>query len=308
MIESTRFTALGTEVRVCVLDGRIGPAADAVRQLLATVDEAYSRFRADSELSRLNGRPGEDVVVSPLLASAIDVALRAANATDGLVDPTIGRHMRLIGYDDDFAIIRGRTDRIVLHLESVPGWKTVRFDPQTRCVRLRRGVELDLGSTGKALASELAADAARTEGRARGALVSVGGDIGLSGEAPQIGWDILVADDSRTEPDGRGELIALHHGAIATSSTSVRRWVRGGVELHHIIDPRTGLPTETCWRTVTVVSERCVWANTAATAAVVLGEEALGWLEERGLAARLVSNDGAVTLSRGWPTPQRAAA
>ncbi len=308
MIQSTRFEALGCEVRLAVLDGRLPRAEQAARRVLATVDETYSRFRPDSELSRLNGRPEEEVLVSPLLANAIDVALRAAIETDGLVDPTVGRAMRLIGYDDDFARIRGRTERIVLHLERVPGWKAVRFDPQSRCVRLRRGVELDFGSTGKALASELAAEAVMSESRARGVLVSVGGDVAMAGEVPRDGWDILIADDSRAQPEGAGELIALHEGAIATSSTSVRRWIRGDIELHHIIDPRTGLSAVTPWRTVSVVADRCVWANAAATAAIVLGDSAIGWLEAHGLAARLVATDGTVAVNRGWPLTAGAAA
>jgi thiamine biosynthesis lipoprotein len=216
--------------------------------------------------------------------------------------------MRLIGYDDDFARIRGRTERIVLRLERVPGWKAVRFDAKSRCVRLRRGVELDFGSTGKALASELAAHAARSESRARGVLVTVGGDVAMAGEAPRDGWDVLIADDSRAEPTGSGELIALHDGGIATSSTSVRRWVRGDVELHHIIDPRTGLSAVTPWRTVSVVADRCVSANAAATAAIVLGDAAAGWLDAHGLAARLVATDGSVTVSRAWPLAAGAAA
>lgn len=308
MIESTRFEALGCEVRLCVLDGRLTRAEQAARRVLAKIDETYSRFRVDSELSRLNARPEEDVAVSPLLANAIDVALRAATETDGLVDPTVGRAMRLIGYDDDFTRIRGRTERIVLHLEAVPGWKAVRFDAGTRCVRLRRGVELDFGSTGKALASELTAEAAITESGARGVLVSVGGDVAMAGAAPFEGWDVLVATDSRELLDGPGEIVALRDGAIATSSTAVRRWSRAGVELHHIIDPRTGLSAVTPWRTVSVVADRCVWANAAATAAIVLGDSAVDWLEGRGLAARLVANDGSVVVSRGWPLAAGAAA
>jgi thiamine biosynthesis lipoprotein len=308
MIQSTRFEALGCEVRLAVLDGRLANAEGAARRTLKQVDETYSRFRPDSELSLLNARPEEDVVVSSLLGKAIDVALRAAVETDGVVDPTVGRAMRLIGYDDDFARIRGRTERIVLRLERVPGLKAVRFDEATRSIRIRRGVELDLGSTGKALASELAAEAAMADGRARGVLVSVGGDVAMAGEAPPTGWNVLIADDSRALIDGPGERIALHTGAIATSSTSVRRWARGDVELHHIIDPRTGLPATTPWRTATVVADRCVWANAAATASIVLGESAIAWLEGRGLAARLVANDGSVAVSRDWPLPQGAAA
>jgi FAD:protein FMN transferase len=308
VIETTTFEALGTETRVSVLDGDVDLAEMAVATVLARVDETYSRFRSDSELSRLHARPNEDVALSPLLATAVETALVAARATDGLVDPTVGRRMRLIGYDDDFTIIRGRTDRIVLRIERIPGWKTVRYDQPRRRIALPAGVELDLGATGKALAAELAADAAVRATGARGVLVSVGGDIAFCGETPLGGWEILVTDDSRASLDGHGERIRLHQGGVATSSTSVRRWVRGEVELHHIIDPRTGLSAESPWRTVTVLAGRCVTANAAATAAIVLGAEAPAWLQERSLAARLVDRDGAVHVTGGWPAPVAVAA
>src|SRR5205823_3869810 len=100
---------------------------------------------------------------------------------------------------------------------------------------------------------DLAAKAALESSGARGVLVSLGGDISTAGEAPEGGWQVLVGDDSGAPPDADGEVIALHAGAIATSSTSVRRWTRGSVALHHLVDPRTGLPAVTPWRTASVI-------------------------------------------------------
>ena len=90
-------------------------------------------------------------------------------------------------------------------------------------------------------------------------------------------------------------------GGLATSGTTVRRWRAGAVELHHIVDPRTGRPAVTPWRTVTVAARTCVDANVASTAAIVLGEEALGWLEARSVAARLVGGSGEVVRLGAWP-------
>jgi thiamine biosynthesis lipoprotein len=95
--------------------------------------------------------------------------------------------------------------------------------------------------------------------------------------------------------------VHLTGGGLATSSTTVRRWRRGNVDLHHIVDPRTGLPARTCWRTVTVGAGSCVDANAAATAAIVWGEPAPGWLAGRGLPARLVRACGSVVTVGGWP-------
>jgi thiamine biosynthesis lipoprotein ApbE len=299
-----RWSALGTSVHVLVTEPAAMPAVRAaVDRVLVAVDETYSRFRPDSELRRLAPRQGGLVPVSPLLAQAVDAALRAARQTDGAVDPTVGRALRAIGYDADFAELAGRRAPIKVRLESAPGWRHIRLDAVRRMLEIPRGVELDLGSTGKALAADLAAGAALAEIGSGGVLVNLGGDIATAGTAPSAGWRVLAADDARTRPDAPGEVIALHGGALATSSTSVRRWSQGTVERHHIVDPATGAPAGGPWRSVSVVAATCVDANAAATSAIVRGRTAVPWLERLGLPARLVSTAGDVTRVAGWPTP-----
>jgi FAD:protein FMN transferase len=305
MTRTSTWRALGTGVVLVTHGTGHARARAALAALLEKVDATYSRFRPDSELTRLNAWSGQRVPVSPLLADAIGSALRGARLTDGLVDPTVGRAMRLIGYDVDFAAVASRTEGPGLRFEPVPGWQAVHFDADAPWVQLDPGVELDLGSTGKALAADLGVAAARAamEGRG-GALVSLGGDVAVAGEPPSGGWRILAAEDSSTPPDTPGEVISLTSGGTATSSTTVRRWTRDGVRLHHLVDPATGRPAVGPWRTATVAAASCVDANIAATAAVLLGHRAVGWLEERGLPARLVGNDGAVRRTAGWPAPE----
>ena len=297
------WQALGTSVHLLVLDASGADAARrAVARVLGEVDATYSRFR-DSELTRLNAHPGADVRVGPLLARAIGTALDAALATEGAVDPTVGAALRAIGYEDDFGRIPTEGGPLTIRLEPIPGWRSVRFDRARRTVRLRAGVELDLGSTGKALAADLAADAALRAADGGGVLVSLGGDIATAGDAPAGGWRVLMADRSDATPDGEGQVIALHAGALATSSTTVRRWTRAGVTLHHLVDPATGRPAASPWRTVSVTAPTCVEANTAATAAIVKGSDGLAWLAGRGIPARLVSTTGDVRRAGGWPAP-----
>jgi FAD:protein FMN transferase len=304
------WRALGTTVHVIVTSGDLDLARSAVVDVVERVDRTYSRFRPDSEMTRLNGRPGETVTVSPLLAEALDVALRAARASDGRVDPTVGRAMRAVGYDADFSRIAdpiaGQLGSLTLRIEPIPGWRAVRFDRRARTVSLPPGVELDLGSTGKALAADLAAAAAlRATGRG-GVLVSLGGDIATAGGSPEGGWRVLAAEDSSIPASADGEVVAIAGGAIATSSTTVRRWTRDGIALHHIIDPATGLPTDGPWRTVSVTAASCVDANVAATAAIVRGDSAPDWLAGLRLAARLVTLDGTVRRVGGWPASVEA--
>jgi FAD:protein FMN transferase len=301
------WRALGTGVHVLVTGGDIAAASAAVRAVLSEVDLAYSRFRPDSELSRINDAGGRTRRISPLLAGAVATSLRAAVLTDGRVDPTVGRAMRAIGYDDDFERIRTRTDPISIRLEPIPGWQAIHFDSRARTLGVPKGVEIDLGSTGKALASDLAAGAAIAAMGQGGVLVSLGGDIATAGDVPAGGWRILVAEDSDTPPEAEGEVIALHGGAIATSSTTVRAWRRGEVALHHLIDPLTGASVRSPWRTASVVAATCVDANTAATAAIVRGASAPAWLDGLGLAARLVGTNGDVHRIGSWPGAERAA-
>jgi thiamine biosynthesis lipoprotein len=172
-------------------------------------------------------------------------------------------------------------------------------------VEVRPGVELDLGATGKGLAADLVVVAARdAAGPNAGVLVSLGGDLATAGEPPPGGWRVRVGDDSATPADAPGEVIELDGGAIATSSTTVRRWSAAeGVALHHIIDPRTGLPAETPWRTASVVADTCERANAASTAAIVMGGRASAWLARQQLPARLVARDGSIVRIGGWPEP-----
>jgi thiamine biosynthesis lipoprotein ApbE len=311
------WKALGTSVLVLTTrDDRLEAATTTVRQVLEDVDAAYSRFREDSELTRVNANAGRTIPISPLLATAIDAALRAARLTDGAVDPTIGRAIRVAGYDDDFsrissphpALPRERGRDIQLRAERVPGWQAIRLDRRSRTVWLPPGVELDLGSTGKALAADLAAVAAMAAAGDGGVLVSLGGDIATAGEPPVGGWRILVAEDSGVSPNGDGDVICVPAGGVATSSTTVRRWSRGGELLHHIIDPKTSLPTAGPYRTVTVVAATCLDANIASTAAIVHGEAAIEWLTSWRLPARLVESDGTIHYIGPWPDPASVAA
>ena len=189
-----------------------------------------------------------------------------------------------------------------MQFEAVPGWQAVEFDAHLRTVRVPRGVELDLDSTGKALIVDLAARAAAALLPANaGALVSIGGDIKVCGRPPRGGWLIQLDEDSAAPARHDAPVAIIRDGAMATSSTTVRRWRRNGQLLHHLIDPRTGRPSGGPWRTATVVAADCVTANMAATCAIILGAAAPAWLADRELPARLVANDGSVDYVHGWP-------
>jgi thiamine biosynthesis lipoprotein ApbE len=296
--------ALGGSLRVVVtgeVDVRV--AKTAIDELLRAIDIAASRFRDDSELSRLNATAGKEVVISPLLSRLLAAALRGARVTGGAVDPTVGTAIKLAGYETDFTQVPADGSPITLTVSRIPGWRAIQFDEASRTVRVPAGVEIDLGATAKALAADMAVAAALKAMGAGGVLVSLGGDIAVAGDTPPDGWPIQASEDSGAPIERGEETISIRSGGIATSSTTVRRWTRGGIVLHHIIDPATGLPTTGPWRTATVVAGTCVDANIASTAAIVMGTAAIAWLEANRLPARLVDREGAVHRMSGWPEP-----
>ncbi len=334
-IARASWQALGTSVELLLSHpDELARARSIVEQELDEIDRACSRFREDSELTRLNAHAGRTVKVDPLLIEATELALRAAQLTDGDVDPTVGRALELAGYDRDWRLLANppaalgaaqamapgtaqaivgphtgespddstaRTPRGPHVLASVrQGWQTVKLDRERGTLRVPAGVKLDLGATAKAWAADRAARAVH-QATGRGVLVSLGGDIATAGPCPAQGWSIHVADDHRSASSAAGQTISISGGGLATSSTTVRRWRHQGRTMHHIVDPSTGEPAASVWRTVSVAAIDCADANIAATAAIVRGKRAPGWLAGLGLPARLVGNDSEVVTVGSWP-------
>jgi thiamine biosynthesis lipoprotein len=302
---STSFPALGTTASVLVTEPAAMDAATAtLRVELDAIDRACNRFRADSEIAALNRAGGRPTPASGLFMEAVRVSLTAAAASGGMVDPTVGRAMRQLGYDRDFSEVAASAAQLErVQAACAIGWQTVEIDTESGTVRVPAGVELDLGATAKALCADRAA-AAIHRAHGCGALVSLGGDIATAGEAPGGGWLVQVTDDHAAAPTAGGQAVSLAGGGLATSSTTVRRWRTRDGEVHHIVDPRTGEPAREVWRTASVTAGSCVDANVASTLAIVVGEAAPAWLRRHRLPSRLVGRSGEVTLVCGWPSEE----
>jgi FAD:protein FMN transferase len=300
------FEVWTTSGRVVVSEpGALEAATFIVRAGLDDVELACSRFRPDSELMQLTRQAGlADLAgpnpnssshrVSSLLADLVRTALQAAAGSDGLVDPTVGTAMRAFGYDRSLEQLPcdGPAVRVI---RAVPGWQRVQL--RGDLLEPPAGVVLDLGATAKARAADLLVTRV-AESLGVGVLVALGGDIATAGPAPHGGWQVAVRD---TVDDPACRVSLTEGSAVATSSTVRRTWRRGGVRFHHILDPRTAAPAAPVWRSVTVAAATCVEANTASTAAIVLGTDAPSWLSDRGLTARLVDRQQRVVRIGDWP-------
>jgi thiamine biosynthesis lipoprotein len=285
-----------TYVQLCVSDERMLLRAEVLtRRLLGAIDRTCSRFRDDSDLSRLNATPGQWVEVDPLLVEATRVAVDAARITDGLVDPCVGRALVTWGYDVDLELLVQRPAPAVLDREPPADWREIRWDVDA--LWIPPSCLLDLGATAKAWAADLVAETVSAE-LGVGVLISLGGDVRVV-SSEDISWPIRVTE---TEGGAVGQTVDLRGGGMATSTILARRWRTEDGWAHHLIDPRTGAPVAGDVRTASALGETAVGANVASTAALVLGSAAEAWLAERGVHARLVLADGSVRRVGGWPT------
>ena len=299
---SQEFRAIGTTIQVVVGDAEVlDYATELVRAQIEALDRAGSRFRDDSELTQLNAAGGRPLRVSWLFLVCLEEALEAAEMTNGMVVPTLGHSIELRGFDRDF--VEGPLDgpgRGVRY-QRVPGWRRIRVDRSARTVTLPPGVQIDLGATAVAGCADRTARTVAATTRT-GVLVNIGGDLAVAGPPPPDGWVVRVADRHDAPSGTPGVNVAVRHGGMATSGAAARRWSRGGLTMHHLIDPATGGPKASYWKTVSVAADSCLEASIASTASVILGPRAPQWLDERGHAARLVPEWGRPVRVGGWPS------
>lgn len=253
--EELRFEALGCR---CHLLG-CGLPAGSLEEAVSRVESAgarLSRFRPDSELSRFNAAAGRWVAVGPELEELLRLALGAWAASGGLVHAGVLDRMLAIGYTRPLAA--GPTPAGALEAESLPPLPEL-LEVAPGAARLRPGFGVDLGGLAKGwLADRLAS---RLAGEC---VVNLGGDLYARGGGPDgEGWPVRLG----------GVTLLLRDAGAATSSTRRRRWSDAGRELHHLVDPRTGLPAAGDLSEVSVVAASAAEAEIAAKTALLLGRE-----------------------------------
>ncbi|RME40980.1 MAG: FAD:protein FMN transferase [Caldilineae bacterium] len=292
------FRAMNTQVYAWLYTNvpQAGEILCDVQDLFYSMENRLSRFKADSELSRLNRADGP-FRASPTLFDAVSVALWAAHATGGLFDPTILSHLEQAGYDRSFDAILSSfpaprremthtvpfpaggngAQAVSLPLPPRPGqFLAVEMNRVTRTITKPPHVRLDLGGIGKGWTVDRAADRLAGLGPF---LVNAGGDLYAYGVPPgEYGWEVGVADPR--QPAHTLATLRVADRAVATSTIARRRWQRNGHTMHHLIDPRTGAPAQTDLLSVTVVGERVATAEVFAKVALIIGAEAaLPYLE-----------------------------
>ncbi|MGI8553883.1 MAG: FAD:protein FMN transferase [Dehalococcoidia bacterium] len=302
-MRSVTFRAMDTDIDLAVAEpcdrSRVGLAFAAVEALFAHYDQALTRFSPESELSLLNRAEGQPRVVPPLLFEAISRALQAADASAGVFDPTVLDALLSAGYDRTFAIVSLITPsaRPAVPVPFAGAYRRIRLDPDTRTVYLPNGIHLDLGGIAKGMAVDAAVAILQP---VQNFFVNAGGDLSARGEDESGPW--LVGVQNPFDPATDLATIAARDCSVATSSTVRRRWQRGGVERHHLIDPRTGSSAESGLVAATVVAADATSADVLAKVALILGRRSgRAFVEASGAACLLVTDDGAVEMSSGFP-------
>lgn len=308
---ASTFDALGTRCRVIVESRAGGPdpgeAVVAVRRLLDEAERRLSRFRPDSDLSRLNAEPDEVVPVVPLVADALASAVDAAVRTGGLLDPTVLPALVAGGYAESrrgvppvglLAALRDAPPRRPAGPAAERRWADVRVSRRDGTVRRPPGVRLDVGATAKGWLADRCAALLHPFDRWA---VDLGGDLRVGGpQALARPFAVAVAGPLGGTPVGR---LWLGQGAVATSGVDRRLWRRpDGTPAHHLIDPATGEPAWTGLLTATAVAPTAEEAEAVAGATLLRGPAGVDRLALRGGLA--VDDDGRVHRR---PTDRRGA-
>jgi thiamine biosynthesis lipoprotein len=268
-LATNTFRAMGTEITTVL--AATSPARvvedvfERVTDIFAREEQRFSRFRGDSELTAVNANAGRWTNVSAGFERLVRFSLRQAERTEGLFDPTVLHAIIAAGYDRDYdEVLAGA--RGVLHPPLACG-RWAEIDMRPGGLRHPSGVGLDLGGVAKGWTADLAAEAAVRSGMPW-ALVSAGGDLRIAGDC--VGVEVAIEDPwVATEEVAR---VRLRSGALASSSTTRRAW---GPGLHHVIDPRTGAPSDAAALQATVWAPTCAEAETLATWAILTGPAAL---------------------------------
>jgi thiamine biosynthesis lipoprotein len=290
------FRAMGCRMSVVLdADERHASQLNQVPAWFEEWEQHLSRFRADSELNQLNRRAGHWLRTSSMLWEVIQLALEAAQWSDGLVSPTLLNALEAAGYDRSFDAIEAVNNGRSIAPMPDGQWRSIKRRTLMRSIQLPINARLDLGGVAKGWAADRAAQRLSLHGPT---LVDAGGDIALSGpQANGQPWPIGVSDP--LHPDRQLELLMVPRGGIATSGRDYRRWKRNGVWQHHIIDPRTGLPAQTDVLSATVIALSAYQAEVAAKVVLISGSETgLKWIEARpDFAALIVLEDSRVLYS-----------
>jgi FAD:protein FMN transferase len=273
----TEIVAMGTICHVVIVGGKRS-SPDLLQHVCTRIndlEQLWSRFLAESDISRINANAGQHVAVSELTIMLLERCVEAWNQTNGAFDPTIHSSMVALGYDRSILHL-GPSDRDADTVRPAAGCDGIEINRNLRTICVPVGVALDVGGIGKGLAADVLYEDLRERG-ALGASVNIGGDLRVGGESPDGGgWPIGLGDPRVAGGPSIGDqsvlaVVHLNEGAVVTSTPRSRSWLRNGTRHHHLIDPRTGSSVETNICSVSIVCAQA-WLGEAIAKHAILEE------------------------------------
>lgn len=261
--------------------GRLEEGFTLAQKFVETSESRFTRFSEESELAVLNRSAGRWVAVSSDLYELVREAYDYRERTGGLFDPSILGALEGAGYGMSMDEIRAQGERGIPVSTATTSVElgAPEFDPAVRAMRLPGDLRIDLGGIAKGWIAERAAHLLAEFATA--CAVNAGGDLFAVGTpAGETAWEIGLED-----PRDENETITtlrVSPGAVATSSITKRRWHLGGKPMHHLIDPRTGLPANTDWLSVTAIAPRAAAAEVYAKSLLIAGSREAAALAARG--------------------------
>ncbi|MGZ9586562.1 FAD:protein FMN transferase [Paenibacillus marinisediminis] len=272
-----------------------------IEKMLDQIDEQINMSNKQSEIYQVNAAAGKEAVkVSQGTYDLVKVSLDYAIDTKGAFDPSIGSLVNLwkIGNGGEHP----PADSLIQQAKSLVNYHDIEMDDKNLTIKLvKEGMSLDLGGIGKGYAADMVSDYLRQE-KVKSAIIDLGGSsiIAIGSKPNGESWRIGLQDPDR-ERGKQLAVVQLKDETIDSSGIYERFFMENGVRYHHIIDPKTGYPTQNGIKSVTIIGGTATDADVLSTAVVVMGlEEGLAYINQKpGLEAMFIMEDNKIYMTPG---------
>lgn len=277
-----RFNSMSTTVQISISHEMFANDMMPIYKLFESIENTCSRFREDSELSRINQQVGKELPVSTEMFAILTEADRFFKETEGIFNPGILSSLETSGYSRSIEYIRGQ--EVIVHALStnVPSL-SLPFTLNIRKQSVFLLSTIDLGGIAKGWVIDRASELLERTGYG---FINVGGDIRIFGELPRA---LNIGIESPFDEKQMLSSIQVTNGAVATSTSMKRKWLVNGEWKHHLIDTHTGKPSESHIVSATITAPSALEADVWAKTVLLLGEDkGREWIKAKGSKAVLI--------------------
>lgn len=256
-------------------EAEAGDFAALVKDWFEDMETRLSRFKAGSELSRLNRAAGSWMLVSDILFELLAEAEAYRLRTAGFFNTNVLAALHAAGYGQSFEY--AGQFKPGAHFQGeilIPDESFLEMDTRMKAVRLSSGAQLDLGGIAKSWSVRKLSEWLRRKRDIKRGLINAGGDAMVWDDCTD-GGPAELRIQNPWDTSGSDAAICLYNGGVATSSTLGRSWKTPQGVYHHLIDPRKMKPSGSDVVQCTIagpdVTACEVWAKVVCIAGLELG-------------------------------------